>query len=81
MALRPLRFFTGDADFIQKYYPELYRTIEPTLSEDRLLVKLNTREQWDELENLFVDEIAGSTTENGELTENGIKLESILDCA
>ncbi|AUI78808.1 hypothetical protein ACA593_07180 [Lactiplantibacillus pentosus] len=56
MALRPLRFFTGDADFIQKYYPELYRAIEPTLSEDRLLVKLNTREQWDELENLFVDE-------------------------
>lgn len=74
MSLRSWQFNEGDLDFIQKYYPDLYRALEPTISADRRTVAMASDEQWDRIENLFVDSIAESLTEDGELTENGLKL-------
>ena len=81
MSLRSWKFNDGDLDFIQKYYPDLYSALEPTISSDRRSVAMTSDELWDRIENLFVDEIALSADKNGELTENGLKLESILDFA
>ncbi|CAM3095955.1 hypothetical protein [Lactiplantibacillus plajomi] len=86
MSLRSWQFNDGDLDFIQKYYPDLYRALDPTIAADRRTIAADRRtvamtsdEQWDRIENLFVDSIAESLTEDGELTENGLKIESILD--
>ncbi|MCT0163337.1 hypothetical protein [Lactiplantibacillus pentosus] len=81
MALRSWQFNEGDIDFIEQYYPDLYRELEPTLSADRRSVAMKSDEQWDRIENLFVDEIALSADKNGELTENGLRIEAILDFA
>lgn len=76
----PLYFKIGDLDFIQKEYPELYHKLEKNISKDRLTVALDSPEQWDMLENSFVDEIGASTTNAGDLNKNGLRLEAILDC-
>jgi hypothetical protein len=81
MALRSWQFNGGDIDFIEQNYPDLYRALEPTLSADRRSVAMKSDEQWDRIENLFVDEIALSADKNGELTENGLRIEAILDFA
>ena len=81
MALRSWQFNEGDIDFIEQNYPDLYRALEPTMSKDRRSVAMKSDEQWDRIENLFVDEIALSADENGELTENGLRIEAILDFA
>ena len=51
------------------------------MSKDRRSVAMKSDEQWDRIENLFVDEIALSADKNGELTENGLRIEAILDFA
>ncbi|AUI78809.1 hypothetical protein ACA593_07185 [Lactiplantibacillus pentosus] len=81
MALRSWQFNEGDIDFIEQYYPDLYQVLEPTMSKDRRSVAMKSDEQWDRIENLFVDELSGSITPHGDLTENGLKLEAILDFA
>ena len=81
MALRSWQFDAGDIDFIEQNYPDLYRALEPTMSKDRRSVAMKSDEQWDRIENLFVDEIALSADKNGELTENGLRIEAILDFA
>ncbi|BBM20146.1 MULTISPECIES: hypothetical protein [Lactiplantibacillus] len=81
MALRSWQFNEGDIDFIEQYYPDLYQVLEPTMSKDRRSVAMKSDEQWDRIENLFVDEIALSADKNGELTENGLRIEAILDFA
>lgn len=81
MSLRLWQFNEDDLDFIQKCYPDLYWALEPIISADRRTVAMTSDEQWDRIENLFVDSISESLTEDGELTENGLKIESILDFA
>ncbi|EQM55579.1 hypothetical protein N692_01690 [Lactiplantibacillus plantarum EGD-AQ4] len=81
MALRSWQFDEGDIDFIEQNYPDLYQALEPTMSKDRRSVAMKSDEQWDRIENLFVDEIALSADKNGELTENGLRIEAILDFA
>ncbi|WP_272529453.1 hypothetical protein [Lactiplantibacillus pentosus] len=81
MALRSWQFNEGDIDFIEQNYPDLYRALEPTLSADRRSVAMKSEEQWDRIEYLFVYELSGSVTPHDELTENGLRLEAILDFA
>jgi len=81
MGLRSWKFENGDLDFIQEYYPDLYDVLEPTISSDRRSVVMLNKQQWDKTEDLFVDEIASSAGDHGDLNENGLRLESILDFA
>ncbi|GIP69627.1 MULTISPECIES: hypothetical protein [Lactiplantibacillus] len=81
MALRSWQFNEGDIDFIEQNYPDLYRALEPTLSADRRSAAMKSEEQWDRIEHLFVYELSGSFMPNDEITENGLRIEAILDFA
>ncbi|MDV7718574.1 hypothetical protein GA840_01590 [Pediococcus ethanolidurans] len=78
MEYKPMHLIKGD---IKSNYSDLYNLLEPDISEDKLHVTIHSQKQWYEIQDLFTDCIAGSLNSAGELNQNGLRLEHILDFA
>lgn len=76
----PAYFKTGDLDFIEKNYPELYSFLKPDITPNRLNVTIHSEQQWDKIWDLFSTALAESLNDSGnDLSENGFRIESIID--
>ncbi len=80
--MRNLRFKKDDFQFIKEKYPELYSKFKNTYEENGIVnVPMKTEADYDYYFDVVGDYIAESQTPAGELSEDGLRLESAWDYA
>lgn len=80
--MRNLRFKKDDFQFIQKTYPNLSAKFKNTYEEDGIVnVPMKNESDYDYYFDVVGDYIADSLNDAGELSEDGLRLESAWDYA
>lgn len=80
--MRNLRFKKDDFQFIKEKYPDLFAKFKNTYEENGIVnVPMKNEADYDYYFNVVGDYIGNSLNEDGELNEDGLRLESAWDYA
>lgn len=80
--MRNLRFKKDDFQFIKKTYPDLFAKFKNAYEENGIInVPMQNESDYDYYFDIVGDYIGDSLNEDGELNEDGLRLESAWDYA